>query len=251
MPPSNAAFFDIDETVIAAKSMFDFLRFWTAKCGDDAGYERMVSRIRQMVEHGVHRTVTNREYYRYFHGVPLRDLQTAGAEWYASYRQRPDAFVTATLRELRGHRADGTAIVLVSGSFPICVQPLADELRADLVVCTEPLVGSDGRLTGEVRQPMIGAAKAAAVQHVIASLDLVAADCHGYGDHASDLEMLLQVGHPVVVGTDPVLLAHAKRRGWRVLPAGAGSAPAVDGTPDEPCPTLAQPIGTAIPRPAL
>ncbi|WP_123603224.1 HAD family phosphatase [Micromonospora sp. Llam0] len=112
------------------------------------------------------------------------------------------------------------------------------------------LVGPDGRLTGEVRQPMIGAAKAAAVVHVIASLDLVAADCYAYGDHASDLEMLLQVGHPVVVGTDPVLLDHANRRGWRVLPADAGPAPAVDVRPDESRRTLAQPIGTAIPRSA-
>ncbi|ROO62047.1 haloacid dehalogenase-like hydrolase [Micromonospora sp. Llam0] len=154
--PSNAAFFDIDETVIAAKSMFDFLRFWTAKCGDGAGYERMVSRIRQMVQRGVHRTVTNREYYRHFHGVPLTDLQAAGADWYARYRQRPDAFITATLSELRRHRSQRTAIVLVSGSFPICVQPLAEELHADLALCTEPLDDRFQGVSGRMRSGSAG-----------------------------------------------------------------------------------------------
>jgi|GEM_PF-111736 HAD superfamily hydrolase (TIGR01490 family) len=271
--PSNAAFFDVDETLIAAKSMFDFLRFWTARCGDDTGYERVVSRLRDMAERGVPRAVTNREYYRYFRGVPLTELRAAGADWYARYRRRPDAFVTATLDELHRHRARRTTIVLVSGSFPACLEPLAEELHADLVLCTEPLVGPDGRLTGEVRQPMIGAAKAAAVRDVIAARGLVAADCYGYGDHVSDLEMLLQVGHPVVVGTDPVLLEHAGRHGWRRLPADAGPvavddtgpAPArtgtaaVDAAPDRPVdvtpdehvdPTPAQPVGTAVPRTA-
>jgi HAD superfamily hydrolase (TIGR01490 family) len=127
--------------------------------------------------------------------------------------------VAATVTALARHRAAGHIVVLVSGSFRACLDPLARELGARLVLCTEPIVDADGRLTGEVRQPMIGSVKVASVAAAMTTLGVRPADCHAYGDHASDLGMLAQVGHPAVVGTDTVLVAHATLHGWPVLPA--------------------------------
>lgn len=216
----RAAFFDVDETVISAKSMFVFLRYWMEHRDSGSGaYQKAVADIRAKVESGAHRTEINRMYYRFFAGVLYTDLLTAGRDWYREYRESPTAFVGSTMSAIDRHQARGDLIVLVSGSFRACLEPLAMEFLADRVVCTEPIVDDDGRLTGEVVRPMIGTNKALGVAETVGALKLIPEDCFGYGDHYSDLQMLLQVGHPTVVGDDPVLLEHARRNGWPVLSA--------------------------------
>ncbi|MCX4746057.1 HAD-IB family hydrolase [Kitasatospora sp. NBC_01287] len=226
----RAAFFDVDETVITVKSMFDFLRHWTEYTGGGPqAYQEAAGRLHAIAAAGRHRSEVNRAYYRGFAGVPYEELLEQGRQWYAVYRRRPDAFVGATLDAIAAHRLTGDPVVFVSGSFRACLEPLAGELGADLVLGSEPLVGSDGRLTGEVVRPMIGSNKALAVQETVARLGLTAAHCYCYGDHASDLDMLQQVGRPHVVGQDPVLLAQAAEHGWPLLSAEPGPLPELAG----------------------
>jgi HAD superfamily hydrolase (TIGR01490 family) len=224
----RAAFFDVDETVITVKSMFDFLRHWLDRTGAGEGaYEQAAGALHAIAAAGGHRSEVNRAYYRGFAGASHADLLAAGREWYAAYRTRDDAFVTATLDAIEGHRSDGDLTVFVSGSFSACLDPLAADLGADLVLGTEPIVGPDGRLTGDVVRPMIGEVKAAAVRETIAARGLSPEDCFCYGDHASDLDMLQQVGRPRVVGGDPVLAEHAARHGWPRLDPAPGPLPAL------------------------
>ncbi|MFE0174093.1 HAD family hydrolase [Streptomyces sp. NPDC059002] len=214
--PSRAAFFDVDETLIAAKSMFAFWDFWVARGGRDGtpptGDTPPPS----------DRAALNRAHYRRYSGARADELNTAGQEWYDTYRATPAAFVTASLAALRRHRAAGHAVVLVSGSADPMLRPLARDLGATAVLCTELLVGDDGLLTGEVRAPMIGPAKAEAVGSFLERHELSAADSHAYGDHSSDLDMLRAVGHPAVIGDDPELTRWAVREGWTRLPATTG-----------------------------
>ncbi|MEC3977533.1 HAD family hydrolase [Amycolatopsis sp. H20-H5] len=219
----RAAFFDVDETVIKAKSMFDFLRFWLDTRGDDGtAYERAMSDIKTMAADDVPRSEINRSYYRLYTGSSYDELLTAGRAWYAAYRTGSAAFVKATVRAVEVHRAAGDSVGLVSGSFPACLRPLAEDLGADVVLCTEPVVGDGGLLTGEVVTPMIGAAKASAVAATISGWGFSAAECFGYGDHATDLDMLSVVGNPRAVEGDPVLVRHARARGWPILSAQTG-----------------------------
>lgn len=219
----RAAFFDVDETLITAKSMFEFLRYWLAHTGDDGtGYQRAAGALRAMSAQGHPREVVNRAYYRNYAGAPVDDVFAAGREWYAEYRTRPTAFVAAGIAALAGHRTAGDTVVLVSGSFLACLAPLAADLAADRVLCTRVVV-EDGTLTGDVVEPMIGRAKASAVTATIADLGLAPENCCGYGDHESDLDMLRIVGSPSVIGSDPTLTEHARDHGWPVLsPAGGG-----------------------------
>jgi HAD superfamily hydrolase (TIGR01490 family) len=219
----TAAFFDVDETLITAKSMFAFLRHWLALGGDDGTvFRERADALFAIAAQGLPRETGNRAYYRNFAGASAAEVGAAGQDWYAGYRAGPEAYVAASLTALRRHRADGHLVVLVSGSFDACLAPLAADLGADRVLCSEPLVGEDGTYTGETGTSMIGAAKSAAVAKTIADYGLNAADCYGYGDHASDLDMLTPLGHPVVVGTDPALNERAARQGWPVLPQTGG-----------------------------
>ncbi|MCA6094907.1 HAD-IB family hydrolase [Streptomyces sp. SCA3-4] len=220
----HIAFFDVDETVLAAKSMLDFWSYWTLESepGGFLGGEGHPGRVARALPAGADRAERNRAYYRRFAGVPLARLQRAGEQWYAAYRRNRAAFVTAGIAALDRHRDAGHGVVLVSGSTHALLDPLARDVGADLVLCTEQITGPDGVLTGEVRRPMIGEAKARAVASLLARLHLPAEDCSGYGDHASDLAMLRAVGRPAVVGGDPDLLARARHHGWPVLSAAAG-----------------------------
>lgn len=233
---TRAAFFDVDETLLPVKSMVAFLEYFLRHWQGDTGpFQQAITRLRTQAESGIPRVELNRMYYRLFTGMRYADLMAAGRSWYGDYRERPEVFLTATLTALRDHQAWGDLVVLVSGSFHGCLDPLAAELRADHILCTELIVDSSGRLTGEVVLPMIGPNKAAAIAQTIDALGLDRARCYCYGDHASDLDMLSEVGHPRVVGDDPVLLAHARQHHWTVLPAHPTCpAPVRATTPSEP-----------------
>jgi HAD superfamily hydrolase (TIGR01490 family) len=228
----RAAFFDVDETLVNVKSMFDFLRFWMARQGDDgSGHEAVMARVREAAASGVPRTEINRAYYRHFTGVRHGDLMAAGRAWWEEYRRGPAAVVVAAWAAATRHRTAGDLVVLVSGSFRGVLEPLAEDLGTHRILCSEPLVGADGLLTGEVVRPMIGANKAAAVRESVAELGLDAAACSCYGDHSSDLDMLRAVGNPVVVGADRVLLEHAQALDWPVLSATPGLLPSPAASP--------------------
>lgn len=207
--------------------MFDFLRFRLPA----EQYAAEHGRLREMAGAGVDRTEINRAYYRLYAGASRHELMEQGRAWYTAVRHGGRVgppFIASGLRALREHRQAGHRIALVSGSFRPCLQPFAEEVGADLILCTEPLLDGGGRLTGEVDTPMIGEAKGVAALKAIAAAGADPADCHAYGDHASDLPLLLAVGSPAVVGGDEVLLDHARSRGWPVLPAGTEPLDAAD-----------------------
>ncbi|MFE0178870.1 HAD family hydrolase [Streptomyces sp. NPDC059002] len=216
----RVAFFDVDETLISAKSMWDFWTHWARTAADPPARCDLAEVLPDVSRQS--REDANRAYYRLFAGVAAARLEEAGRSWYAGYRARPDAAVAATLTELRRHQRNGDRVALVSGSFPACLTPLAEDLGADLVLCTRQITDQDGLLTGEVLRPVIGEAKVAAVATALADWSVDPASCFAYGDHSSDLPMLRVVGHPVAVGADPVLVEHARRPGWRLLPALVG-----------------------------
>ncbi|MFJ8754954.1 HAD family hydrolase [Streptomyces sp. NPDC102441] len=221
----HAAFFDVDETLISAKTMVEFLRHWHETHGDDGCAFRAASnRLQAMAASGIPRSEINREYYRRFAGVSRAHLTEAGKAWWGEYRRKPRAFVPAVRQALEDHRAAGDAVVLVSGSFAGVLDPIAREVGAQQVLCTELTADADGVLTGEVLQPMIGPQKAAGAAVAITGLGLSAADCFAYGDHESDLDLLRLVDHPRVVGGDAVLREHAATYGWPVLPGAEASA---------------------------
>lgn len=209
------AFFDVDETLITVKSMFGFLEHHLA---DRPGaYQRAAALLRERAAAGVPREQTNREYYANFAGARVVDVAASGKRWFDREVAHGALFHTPVVRELRALRSAGWTTVLVSGSFSACLDPIADHLGADRVLGSVPLA-RDGFYTGEVSATVIGEGKAGAARAVMAELGAAPADCVAFGDHASDLPMLLAVGAGVVVGDDPVLLDHAARLGWRRLP---------------------------------
>lgn len=213
-----AAFFDIDRATLTQRCLIDFLRFWKSRRASEGGaLEATLGTIRAEAGRGVDPVAINRLYYQQLAGESYAQLCEAGRVWFAQHRRQRGMFVGSTLSEMTCHRLRGDTVVLVSESFGPCLAPIARELAADVVLCSDPLVDDLGLITGEVPQPLVGAARAAAVRRTVDALRADAAVCSAYGSHSGDLDMLRSVGRPHVVGDDPVLAVAAQQHGWPVL----------------------------------
>ncbi len=220
---SGAAFFDVDETLITVKSMFEFLRHWRAEHGDDgSGYRAEFEAIGALARAGAPREDVNREYFRLYRGAPATELAASGRRWFESFAAGGDGFYLDAVRALHHHRERGDLVVLVSGSFGAVLTPIAEAVRADLVFATEPIIGAGGLLTGEVVRSVIGRAKADVVDAVVRDYGIDQDRTYGYGDHASDLPMLTRVAHRRIRGSDPALLDAARSPDWELLGDGTG-----------------------------
>jgi HAD superfamily hydrolase (TIGR01490 family) len=221
-PSRAAAFFDVDETLIAVKSMFDFLDFYLGNrvSEHDTGRASRVAAFRAAArDRRVPREEVNRVYYRIYAGERADTLAELGRTWFRTRRREPGFVLAPVVAALVRHRLAGHRVVLVSGSMPACLDPLADALGADDVLCTRPVVDDAGLLTGGIVASLIGEGKRLAVRALAAERGLSLPLSFGYADHTSDLPMLTLLGHPVVVGAEPALVAHAERHGWLRFPA--------------------------------
>jgi HAD superfamily hydrolase (TIGR01490 family) len=209
-----AAFFDVDGTLTRMTTMFDFLEFHLSATGRPEEYTRLRERMNTLAAAGADRVRTCREYYLIYAGEAESELLAQGERWFRSRIRDTDLFLPAALAAFRAHAAAGHLTVLVSGSFPACLDPLARLLSADVVLCSNPEI-RDGRHTGAIAIPMIGEAKAAAIHELSARYAIALDSSYAYGDHSSDIPMLNTVATPVAVGEDPELLDYAISRGWQ------------------------------------
>jgi len=223
MRASQFAFFDVDDTLISIKSMFDFFAFWCDRNGAPMLAQEFDERFRAARQANVPREELNRLYYRYLGGAALTDVREAGEDWFAARFHGPDApFIPAPLARLRAHQRGGTGIVLVSGSMPPLLAPLARLLGVAHCLSAQLVVDAHGLLTGEIAAPQtIGAGKAVAIAAFLKRERGTASDCYGYGDDISDLALLEAVGHPVVVGRHGALFDIAATRNWEIIPGHA------------------------------
>jgi phosphoserine phosphatase len=100
-------------------------------------------------------------------------------------------------------RAHGAAVALVTGGFAYFVRHVQSMLTFDAVVAND-LVIEAGRLTGEVREPIVTKeGKEAALRRLAAERDLPLSSTLAVGDGANDLPMLAAAGLSVAYRAKP------------------------------------------------
>lgn len=223
----RAALFDVDETLLAVPTLWRFLAHWLDRHSPDpAGELRQIrTEFRTRAAAGTPREQLCRAWMALFAGCNADEMAAEGAAWFAAEQAAGPVFVPAALAALHGHAARGDLTVLVSGSVPACLDPVAREVGADVVLSSRPEV-RDGVLTGALTVTMIGDTKADAVLTLAGTRSLDLASSSAYGDHVSDLPLLNLVGDPVAVGDDPGITAVADASGWRRLRTHAAAIPA-------------------------
>ncbi len=214
----EAAFFDLDKTVIAKASI--------------AAFGRPFRRGGLINRRVVARAVTTQLLFLHF-GADEQRLAKVREAMLALTRGWDRAQVRQIVREtlletiepiiyaealdlIEHHRRAGDRVYLVSASPEEIVLPLSEMLGVDGAVCSRGEVDDEGRYTGAMAFYAYGPAKADAMRALAARSGIDLERSWAYSDSATDLPMLEAVGHPVAVNPDRPLAKAARERGWEV-----------------------------------
>ena len=215
----EAAFFDLDKTVIARASMAAYgpalhrAGYLSAPMALRAAWGQLLFRFFGADESAMDRA--RRTALRLAAGWEQEGLRRLAHDHLAQVIE-PIVYDEA-LDLFAHHRAEGRLLILVSASPIEIVAPLADHLGVDEFVATTPMVDDEGRYTGEVEFYAQGPGKADAMGRLAHDREIDLAGSWAYSDSVSDLPMLEAVGHPVAVNPDRQLRRLAGEREWPVL----------------------------------
>jgi HAD superfamily hydrolase (TIGR01490 family) len=113
------------------------------------------------------------------------------------------------------HRSEGRAVYIVSSSPEEIVRPLARHFGVAGVLATRAKI-VDGLYTGELEFYCAGEGKAEAVRSLAERIGIDLTSSYAYSDSIADLPMLESVGHPVAVNPDKELRKQAEEREWDI-----------------------------------
>lgn len=152
----------------------------------------------------------------FYRGRPLA-LFEAGAQDYYHQVLWPH-LAPNIVHRLREHQAAGHVTVLISAGLKYLLEPVAEDLGFDHLLCTDLEVGPSGILTGRTKGPVCSERHKRGLAAKLA--DALGMDLKGssaYGDHHADIPLLELVGRPHVVEPTDRLRKVAAERGWPIL----------------------------------
>jgi HAD superfamily hydrolase (TIGR01490 family) len=118
------------------------------------------------------------------------------------------------LELIEEHKRAGRKTVIISSSPIETVAPLGEYLGVDDVIATRARLDADGRYTGELEFYAYGPHKAEAIREMAVKDGIDLANSYAYSDSITDLPMLELVGNPVAVNPDRELTRVAREREW-------------------------------------
>lgn len=213
----DAAFFDLDNTIVRGASIFHLARgLYRRRCftaRDIAEFAARQARFRIRGSEDVDEiaTATNRAL-NFVRGLRQADVVATGEQIYDEVLAHK--LWAGTLDIAHAHLDADHQVWLVTAAPHELAVLIARRLgfTGGLGTVAEVV---DGVYTGAlVGSPLHGPAKADALRAVAAREGLDLARCAAYSDSANDLPMLNAVGYPCAVNPDRRLAQHAQRHGW-------------------------------------
>lgn len=215
----QAAFFDLDRTLISGASIFPFaVQAWRAGLVSNTEIMRWgISAISFMLigDLGDDRSDKARtDFLGKVAGVSVEQIAEVARALLPNLvgNVRPES-----RKLVKMHHEAGRDTWILSASPQGIVEPLADALGMTGAIGTKGKV-VDGYYTAELDGPFVyGEGKADAIRQLAERLDYDLTRSYAYSDSISDLPMLELVGHPVTVNPDSPLEEIAYERGWPVV----------------------------------
>ena len=217
--PREAAFFDLDKTVVAKSSTLAF--------GRPLYKEGLISptiMVRGAYAQLAYQLLGANEGRMEKSRVAMLEL-TKG--WNADRVQR---LVRETLQEIidpliyeealelfEEHRRAGRDLYLVSSSGVEVVKPLAEYLGVPHVIATRAGIDHDGNYDGTLDFYCYAENKATAIREEAEEHGIDLSRSYAYSDSVTDVPMLDAVGHPVAVNPDRELRRLAMEREWEIV----------------------------------
>lgn len=216
----HLALFDLDNTLIAGDSDFEWAQFLIDKgvldpevhaAKNEAFYEQYKAGtldIDEFLDFQLHPLSRH----------PRAQLDAWRME-FVSNRIKP--LIGERARQLvRNHQKNGDTCVIVTATNSFVTQPVAAEFGIAHLIATIP-AQENGQFTGKTRgTPSFREGKIARVEAWLESLGLWWSNFGRswfYSDSLNDLPLLARVTDPVAVDPDATLRAHAEKAGWPIL----------------------------------
>ena len=214
----EAAFFDLDKTVIARSSTLVMGRTFFR---DGLLSSSMV--VKSLYAQAVYQLVGADH-------AKMEQMRHAAIELTRGWEaQRVRRLVRETMEEviaplayqealdlIAEHRRAGRDVWLVSSSGEEIVEPFGEYLGVRDVIATMSGIDDDGRYDGTLEFYAYAAAKATAIRQIAEVRGYDLDRCYAYSDSITDLPMLTTVGMPVAVNPDRELRAAAMAMDWEV-----------------------------------
>lgn len=115
------------------------------------------------------------------------------------------------------HKRNGRRVFLVSASPQEIVRPIARFIGVDEVIATRVGTDHDGRFNGTLEFFAQGESKRTAINDLAEADGLDLEGSFAYSDSYTDLPMMEAVGHPVAVNPERELRKVAEERQWPIL----------------------------------
>lgn len=214
----NLALFDLDNTLLAGDSDFEWAQFLIEKgVLDRELYEARNQHFYDQYKAG---TLDIREFLDFQLKPLARHPRAVLDAWHAEFMTRK---ILPVIRDsaralVERHRGDLRAVVTATNSF--VTAPIVREFQIEHLVATEPSV-RDGEFTGGITDaPCFREGKIERVEAWLKregrTLDSFEVSWF-YSDSLNDLPLLSRVTNPVAVDPDSTLREHAQRHGWPVI----------------------------------
>lgn len=215
----EAAFFDLDNTLLRGASSFLFAK---------AAFERKFVNRRELwrfawqqfkfITHGESAKMLAHIEDRAMSlvvGQSAKALESlVGITWeeYVKAKMWPE-----TVRIAQEHVKNGREVWIITAAPVQMGQYIAKQLGLTGALGTV-LEVKDGLLTGEFEgRPLHGEEKAVAIKKLAKDRGISLKRSYAYSDSHNDLYMLTRVGHPVAVNPDKTLERYAKAAHWKIL----------------------------------
>ncbi|MEX2459626.1 MAG: HAD-IB family hydrolase [Actinomycetota bacterium] len=218
---TEAAFFDLDKTLLPGSSLFPIAREMFRRrvlsagqiarfAADQLGFivlgtedPKKIERAREGALEGV-KGRRREEVLELGRGIVRRELAPR--------------FYPQALELIARHQRLGRKVYVSSSSPEDLLLLLGEDLGLDGVIGTRAKVDADGVYTGELDGELCHRdEKARRVREVAEREGIDLAQSYAYSDSLNDLPLLEMVGNPVATNPDRSLFALARRRGWPVL----------------------------------
>jgi HAD superfamily hydrolase (TIGR01490 family) len=215
---ANAAFFDLDKTILAKSSSFAFARpfYKEGLIGRSDVVRSAYAQFVFLASGADHDQMESMRAYmsEMVTGWEVDKVQSIVAETLDSIID-PMVYEEA-VNLIAEHKAAGDDIIIISSSGTDVVEPIGARLGADLAIGTQVAV-EDGRYTGEILFYAYGEGKADAMRDLAKERGYDLEKCAAYTDSHTDLPMLEAVGFPHAVNPDDELRTIATDRGWPIM----------------------------------
>ncbi|OWY38451.1 phosphoserine phosphatase [Xenophilus sp. AP218F] len=215
------ALFDLDHTLLAGDSDFEWPRFLIQRgILDAAEYEERNSHFYRQYQNG---TLDMNEYLAFILAPLTRysraELDALHAD-YLEHRIKP-LIPQRARQQLAAHAAEGDEIVIITATNRFITGPIARELGVEHLIAIELEEDAAGNFTGRHTGVLsFKEGKITRIEQWLAERG-ESWDSYGesffYSDSHNDLPLMKLVDRPVAVNPDDKLRAHAEAHGWPVI----------------------------------